>query len=68
VCGEFIEALQACHQSSWWKRYTGGCNNEERALSMCLRKERVERTQRNAQGAKQRRSEAKEAWKDLESE
>lgn len=38
VCREFIQALEACHASTW-SRLTGGCNQQKNSLNKCLRKE-----------------------------
>ena len=38
VCREFIQALEACHASTWL-RLTGGCNGQKHALNKCLHKE-----------------------------
>jgi len=63
ACGQFIEALQACHDSGWWKRYTGACNQQKLDLTLCLRRERLERTQRNNASGKARREAVVKAWK-----
>jgi len=67
VCREFIQALEACHADSWAK-WTGGCNQIKVDLNLCLRKERIERTTRNREEAKQRRQKTEEVWKELREE
>ncbi|KAF8841177.1 UPF0287-domain-containing protein [Paxillus ammoniavirescens] len=64
VCREFIQALDICHTSNW-KRLTGGCNQEKTALNSCLRKEGVERSNRNRAKAKERRLKTEQAWREL---
>lgn len=39
VCAEFIAALERCHAKGLIYKWTGGCNDEKRALGMCLRQE-----------------------------
>lgn len=39
VCKDFIQALEACHQSGWMARLTGQCNAQKDALNGCLREE-----------------------------
>ncbi|TFK72537.1 hypothetical protein BDN72DRAFT_314689 [Pluteus cervinus] len=62
VCREFMQALEACHISTW-ARLTGGCNKDKDALNTCLRSERVARTTRNRESAKESRVKADEALK-----
>ncbi|EGN96013.1 hypothetical protein SERLA73DRAFT_185511 [Serpula lacrymans var. lacrymans S7.3] len=64
VCREFIQALDACHSNNW-ARLTGGCNREKDSLNQCLRKERVERSSRNRQNAKEQRLRVEQAWREL---
>ncbi|KZT61556.1 UPF0287-domain-containing protein [Calocera cornea HHB12733] len=67
ACGDFIRALERCHASGWWMRY-GGCNQEKDALRMCLRRERMDRTQKNAADARRRRAALQQAWQESESD
>ncbi|KAL4064300.1 hypothetical protein J3A83DRAFT_3678344 [Scleroderma citrinum] len=64
VCREFIQALDACHANNW-ARLTGGCNQEKNKLNQCLRKERVERSNRNRANAKERQMKTERALRDL---
>ncbi|WOO83854.1 COX assembly mitochondrial protein 2 [Vanrija pseudolonga] len=68
ACSEFIKALHACHDKSAWSRFTGMCNDEKDALNLCLRKERIDRTTRNREAAKDRTRKKAEAWAALDSE
>ncbi|CEH14020.1 Uncharacterized conserved protein [Ceraceosorus bombacis] len=53
-CGELIRALNDCHAKGFWHKITGGCNDVKLELNKCLRKERLERTARNAEKAANR--------------
>jgi len=53
ACKDLIEQLQKCHESGFIGRYLGGCNKDETALAKCLRQERVDRTGRNRDTAKE---------------
>ncbi|KAG5645818.1 hypothetical protein DXG03_005159 [Asterophora parasitica] len=64
VCKDFIQALENCH-SSGWARLTGGCNVLKDDLNKCLRTERVARSSRNRESAKERRSKTEQAWKEF---
>lgn len=39
ACGEFIEALEACHAQGILYKWSGACNDHKWALSHCLTKE-----------------------------
>ncbi|PCH38357.1 UPF0287-domain-containing protein [Wolfiporia cocos MD-104 SS10] len=67
ACQDFIDALDACHANPWAK-WTGGCNAAKHELNMCLRKERVERTAKNREKAKERRAKIEQAWKEIREE
>ncbi|OCH95651.1 UPF0287-domain-containing protein [Obba rivulosa] len=64
ACKDLIEALEACHAQGW-SRFTGACNQTKHDLNMCLRKERIERTARNREGAKVRRQKVEQVWSEL---
>ncbi|OBZ75849.1 COX assembly mitochondrial protein 1 [Grifola frondosa] len=67
VCMEFIQALEACHADPWSK-WTGGCNGVKTDLNMCLRKERVGRSDKNRESAKLRREKTAQVWKEIRDE
>ncbi|CCA73786.1 hypothetical protein PIIN_07740 [Serendipita indica DSM 11827] len=54
ACKEFVEALRACH-ADWAKKFTGGCNDAKNELNSCLRRERVERTNKHLEESKARK-------------
>ncbi|KII88746.1 hypothetical protein PLICRDRAFT_162137 [Plicaturopsis crispa FD-325 SS-3] len=64
LCKEFMQALEACHLDGW-ARLTGGCNPQKDQLNKCLRQERIGRTTRNREQAKDRLARREEALKDL---
>ncbi|KAJ2930083.1 hypothetical protein H1R20_g6991, partial [Candolleomyces eurysporus] len=66
VCKEFIEALEKCHASGW-NRLTGACNTRKDALNSCLRAERIDRTAKNREKAKERNTKAQLALKEFNS-
>ncbi|KAH9946309.1 UPF0287-domain-containing protein [Epithele typhae] len=65
VCLQFIQALEVCHSDGGWQRFFGGCNQAKHELNMCLRKERVDRTTRNREQAKERREKIEQAWQEI---
>ncbi|KAL4251672.1 COX assembly mitochondrial protein [Abortiporus biennis] len=64
ACKEFIEALEACHASTWAK-WTGGCNQAKLDLNSCLHQHRADNAAKNREAAKKRRDKTNQAWKDL---
>ncbi|PPQ64641.1 hypothetical protein CVT26_002731 [Gymnopilus dilepis] len=54
VCKEFIQALEECHAGGW-TRFVGACNKQKDELNQCLRSERIARTAKNREEAKERR-------------
>ncbi|GAA98925.1 uncharacterized protein L969DRAFT_95601 [Mixia osmundae IAM 14324] len=67
-CAQVIQALHACHQSSLWAKYTGGCNSLKEELTQCLRAERLERTTKNRDDAAQRRQKTQAVWAAIDAE
>ena len=39
VCGELIAALESCHAKGLLHKWSGACNDDKHALTVCLRKE-----------------------------
>ncbi|KAF7322804.1 COX assembly mitochondrial protein [Mycena chlorophos] len=62
VCREFMEALEACHESNW-SRLFGFCNAQKDNLNLCLREERLKRTAANREASQERKAKAEEARK-----
>ncbi|WVQ74944.1 hypothetical protein IAR50_004552 [Cryptococcus sp. DSM 104548] len=68
VCAEFIKALEDCHARGLLAKVTGQCNKPKLVLNECLREERIERTTRNRDEAKERNARKKAVWAALEKE
>ncbi|EKM82982.1 hypothetical protein AGABI1DRAFT_97905 [Agaricus bisporus var. burnettii JB137-S8] len=64
ICKDFIKALEECHATGW-RRFTGACNKQKDELNRCLRTERVARSARNRETAKERKLKAEQALKDF---
>ncbi|KAK7504581.1 hypothetical protein BaRGS_00004067 [Batillaria attramentaria] len=54
-CNALIEALQRCHVEHPVKMYMGYCNDFERVMTKCLKRERLEKRRLNQIKAKQLR-------------
>ncbi|GAA5864443.1 hypothetical protein JCM8547_005822 [Rhodosporidiobolus lusitaniae] len=65
-CLAVIEALKQCHEQNPWMKLAGVCNDQKHALNLCLRAERVERTDKNREAAKKKREEFVAKWKEIE--
>ncbi|KAJ1909574.1 hypothetical protein IWQ60_011100 [Tieghemiomyces parasiticus] len=65
-CAELIRKLQQCHNENIWTKYFGECNEAKVKLTECLRAERVERTQKNLQEAREKRAKLEQAWKEFD--
>ncbi|KAK1927260.1 hypothetical protein DB88DRAFT_477402 [Papiliotrema laurentii] len=68
VCGDLIAALQECHDRGILYKWSGACNSEKDALTMCLRKERIDRTTKNREESKVRNAKKYAAWAKLREE
>ncbi|KAF7304726.1 COX assembly mitochondrial protein [Mycena kentingensis (nom. inval.)] len=62
VCKDFMEALEQCHSSNW-ARLFGFCNLQKDELNMCLRQERIKRTDANREASKERKAKIEEGRK-----
>ncbi|BGP34569.1 hypothetical protein JCM10296v2_006391 [Rhodotorula toruloides] len=67
-CTEVMQALKQCHDANPWMKFAGACNSQKHALNMCLREERLERTRKNQEAAKEKRKAVEQRWKELEDE
>ncbi|XP_048587977.1 COX assembly mitochondrial protein 2 homolog [Nematostella vectensis] len=64
TCLDLIEKLHQCHEESGFKKFLGGCNDIERELQKCLKRESAERRRQNMEMAALR----KEKFKKVDSE
>jgi len=62
ACGELIAALEECHAKGLLYKISGGCNDQKYALGLCLRQERIDRTTRNREAAKERTKKKTDAF------
>ncbi|KAM0753724.1 UPF0287-domain-containing protein [Meredithblackwellia eburnea MCA 4105] len=67
-CVDLMRALKDCHSENSIMRYLGTCNDAKEALNRCFRQERLERTTKNRQDAKEKRRLVEEKWKAIEAE
>ncbi|KAH3902612.1 Cmc2p SCDLUD_000192 [Saccharomycodes ludwigii] len=67
-CYDLIQALDKCHQSEFYKRAFGLCNNEKEALSKCLHEARVEGTKSYIKKRREEKKIIEAKWKKVEEE
>jgi COX assembly mitochondrial protein 2 len=65
-CAEVIDALEECHARGFLFQVVGGCNKAKKAVDMCLRRLRLERTKLNHEEAKIRNEKFRKAWAEID--
>ncbi|PUU81160.1 hypothetical protein B9Z19DRAFT_1077761 [Tuber borchii] len=65
-CAEVTRILEECHARGFMWKAIGMCNGAKHNLNMCLRAERLERTKKNREAAKDKRKEIVQKWAEIE--
>lgn len=65
-CEEVMAALDACHAVGFYWKALGQCNGQKTAVNKCLRAQRLERTARNREKAKEKREQVDKIWKEID--
>lgn len=65
-CGELSAILDECHARGFLWKSIGMCNTAKRDVNKCLRAERLERTMKNREAAKEKKAQITEKWTEIE--
>lgn len=61
-----MNALDECHARGFLWKAVGMCNGVKRDVTLCLRAERLERTRKNREAAREKRKQVEDAWKKID--
>jgi len=61
-----MAAFEECHAKGFLWKSMGMCNDAKRALSKCLRAERVKRVSANRDNSQDKNAKIRAAWKDID--
>ena len=61
-----MNALDECHAKGFMWKVVGGCTDAKQQVNMCLRAERLKRTQRNRDLAKEKRTKIETKWAEID--
>ncbi|KAL7272852.1 hypothetical protein RUND412_004317 [Rhizina undulata] len=67
-CDEVMAILEECHARGFLWKAAGMCNEAKQNVNLCLRAERLERTQKNRKNAKVNRERMNEIWAEIDRE
>ncbi|XP_055385227.1 COX assembly mitochondrial protein 2 homolog [Condylostylus longicornis] len=65
-CNRLIDLLKACHTENKFLRFVGQCNEIDRELWRCLKKEREENIRNNRRKAQEKHQRIREKIKEAE--
>lgn len=63
-----MAALDECHAQGFLHKLLGNCNGAKQEVNKCLRAERLERTAKNREKAKEKKERIQRVWKEIDEE
>ncbi|KAF2132608.1 UPF0287-domain-containing protein [Dothidotthia symphoricarpi CBS 119687] len=67
-CADVVAALDECHARGFIWKVSGNCTEAKYKVNMCLRAQRLERTRKNREDAKEKRAHIEKVWADLDAD
>ena len=67
-CDQVMSALEECHAQGFLHKVLGNCNSAKMEVNKCLRAERLERTVKNREKAKEKKARIQKVWKEIDEE
>ena len=67
-CEEVMAALDECHAQGFLHKVLGNCNGAKREVNKCLQTERLVKSAKNREKAKEKRERIERVWKEMDEE
>lgn len=67
-CALEIDALKTCHAAHPALKFLGVCNADKKALTLCLRAERLARAGANMQESKEKKARLQAKWREIDAQ
>ncbi|KAF2270678.1 UPF0287-domain-containing protein [Lojkania enalia] len=65
-CADVIAILEECHSRGFMSKMFGQCSDAKHKVNMCLRAQRLARTEQNREKAKEKRKHIEAVWREID--